>query len=191
MFVDDAEPVLIFEAKMITDYQDDLTRQFLFRYYLNDQTIAIFEKKTTTGFQGGRFLNRMKVKNPQTQKPYDDSAIGIGKKVQVAARVFELVSAPDYTFCMMEANPARFLQCDLQFSVDALKAYLGKSRIDLAAEFAKAGPRGASVRTADAEKVLFAFDPGFPRQSAATIVRRFADGNSFDADQLFAHLNFE
>jgi hypothetical protein len=133
----------------------------------------------------------MKVKNPHTQKPYDDTAVGIGKKIQVAARVFELVNAPEYTFCMMEASPARFPQADLQFSIDALKAHLEKSRIDLAAEFAKAGSRGSSVCTADAEKVLHSFSPGFPRQSAVTIVRRFSDGDWFDADQLFAHLSFQ
>jgi hypothetical protein len=191
MFIDDAEPVLIFKAKMISDYQEDSLRDFMLRYYLNDKTIAIFEGKSTkTGFQGGRFLARMKAKDPHTQQNYDDGAFAVGAKIQAAGRYFDLIDAPEYTFCVMEANPARFPMADMQYAIEKLAAYLRAQGIDLNAAFAVKDPTQSGITTVDASDVLFSLAPGFPKQCAMTIVRRFGDEELFDSDQLLAYLNF-
>jgi hypothetical protein len=190
VFPDDAEPVLIFEAKLVSDYQQDVLRSFLFQYYLNDGTIAIFEHKTNKGFQGGKFLNRMKVRNSQTQSPYRDSAFGVGARLHVSGRVFELVNAAEYTLSLMEAHPNRFPRSDLQYCFDTLKTYLQTSRKDLQAEFERQGTAGSGLSRRGVEAVLFGFDPGYPKQCAVTLLRRFGDGDAFDSEQFLAHLNF-
>jgi hypothetical protein len=190
MFPDDAEPVLIFEAKMISDHHEDLSRSFLFQYYLNDRTVTIFEQKSIKGFQGGKFLNRMKVKDPQTQKPYEDSVVGVGARLQVSGRMFELVNAAEYTLYLMEAHPNRFPKSDLQYCFDTLKSYLQTSRKDLQADFERQDPARSGLSRRAAETLLFGFDPGYPKQCAVTLLRRFCDGDAFDSEQFLAHLNF-
>jgi hypothetical protein len=191
MFIDDAEPVLIFKAKMISDYQEDSIRDFMVRYYLNDKTIAVFEGKSTkSGFQGGRFLARMKVKDPHTQQNYDDGPFAVGNKVQLAGRYFDLIDAPEYTFCLMEANPLRFPLADMQYSIQKLGAYLTTKSVDLTAAFAEKDPTQSGILTVDAADILYSFAPAFPKHCAITIVRRFGDEDIFDSEQLFAYLTF-
>lgn len=191
MFIDDAEPVLIFKAKMISDFQEDTFRDFMLQYFLNDKTIAIVESKAPrSGFQGGRFLARMNVKDPRTQKNYDDSAFAVGAKIHAAGRVFDLVDAPEYTFCLMEANPTRFPQADMQYSIEQLGTYLKLHSSDLNEAFAEKDPTQTGITSHDAADVLSSFAPSFPKQCAITVVRRFGQDDLFDTEQLLLHLSF-
>ena len=134
----------------------------------------------------------MKIKDPNTQREYDDAAFGVGQKIQAAGRVFALVEAPEYTLCMMEANPERFPQSDLQFAVEELKAYLETTGTDLKAKIEQLDPSHKGVCSAkDIEDVLMSFVPGIAKQCAITILRRFsgADGQ-FECEQLMSHVNF-
>jgi hypothetical protein len=87
----------------------------------------------------------------------------------------------------MEANPNRFPRSDLECCFNTLKKYLQTSGKDLQAEFERQQPTFNRRRV---EMVLFGFDPGYPKQSAVTLVRRFSDGDEFDSEQFLAHLNF-
>jgi hypothetical protein len=191
MFIDDAEPVLIFKARMISDYQEDSLRDFMLQYFMNDKTIGIVEGKSTkTGFQGGRFLVRMKLKDPRTQKNYDDGAFAVGAKIPAAGRVFDLIDAPEYTFCLMEANPSRFPQADMQYSIEQLGGYLKSRFLDLNQVFAQKDPTQSGITSSDAAELLYSFAPAFPKQCAITIVRRFGQDELFDTEQLLLHLSF-
>ena len=128
----DNEQVLSFAARLISDFKDDGNRDFLLQYFLQDQSMQIFEeKKKMNGFRGGRFLNRMKVKNPQTQKYYTDDFMAVGATLEISGRTFELISAPEYTLCLMESKPKHFIQSDMQYSIELLESYVNKSNIDL------------------------------------------------------------
>jgi hypothetical protein len=130
----------------------------------------------------------MEVKSPENQKPYDDDATDVGKKIQVSGRVFEVVSAPDYTLCWMEANLTRFTQSDMQFSIETLKKYLQKTRLDFKAELRKIHSSQSGYIRKSVGDLLFSCHPGFSRQRAITIVRRFAEDNGVATDQLLTHL---
>lgn len=189
----DNELVLSFSAKLISDYKDDGNRDFLLQYYMQDQTMTIFEeKKKMNGFKGGRFLNKMKVINPQTGKNYTDSSLAVGNILQISGRTFELEDAPEYTLCLMESNPKRFLQSDMQYSIELLAAYADKHNIDLNAVFEeKDVVKSSVVSSKEAEEILFSFSPDFPKQCAITILRRLTYDDSFDYLELVKCVNFK
>lgn len=189
MFQDESDQLLIFSAKMISDYQDDNVRQFAVRYYLADKTIAVFElKNNKLGIQGGRFLQRMKVKDPRTQQDYEDAAFAVGSKLQIAGRVFELIDAPEYTLCEMEAHPDRFPDADLQVAVQKLGDYSKEKGLDLHALFEEKDVTKSGFISADeAKSLLFSFAPGFSKQCSLTILRRFAKDDKFEYEDLIRY----
>ena len=190
MFIDDAEPVLVFKAKLVSDVRDDSLRDFMVQYFLNDKTIQVFEGRGgNVGFRGGKFLSRMKVKNPRTQRDYDDESFALGEKLQLAGRVFELIEAPEYTLALMEANVERFPASDMQTSIEGLKTYLSRSRTDLKSKFDAVDRRGTGViPNKDAEDILFGFTPVLSKQYITTILRRFGGESGFKCQQLLDHL---
>jgi hypothetical protein len=126
MFDLDTEKLLVFGARLISDYDDDAIRSFAVNYYLTDKTVAIFEKKNIPkGIAGGRFLARTKVKDASAKTVYEDSDFYVGAQLQAAGRIFELTDAPEFTLAQLEANAKRFPVGDLQYAVDALKSQIG------------------------------------------------------------------
>lgn len=188
----DNEQILSFAAKLISDFKDDSNRDFLLQYFLQDHTMQIFEeKKKMNGFRGGRFLNKMKVKNPQTNQYYTDENMAVGATLEISGRTFELTSAPEYTLCLMESNPRRFIQSDMQYSIETLASYADKNRIDLNAAFEEKDILKSSyVSPEEAEEILYSYSPDFPKQCAITILRRLTYDNQFDYTELVKNTKF-
>jgi hypothetical protein len=187
MLQTEAERLLVFEAKFVSDEPDDQLRGFALNYYLADKSIAIFEKKNVPkGIQGGRFLAKMKVTNPKTGQPYDDDAFYVGAEIAAAGRLFELVDAPEYTLCQLEANADRFPIADLQNAVDSLSGSVGKASVE-AAFVSKDKAKTGKVTVDAAKAILFGCVPSIVKQTAITILRRFSDGGSFDYAELLGY----
>lgn len=189
----DNEQILSFAAKLISDFKDDNNRDFLLQYFLEDHTMQIFEeKKKMNGFQGGRFLNKMKVKNPQTNQYYSDQNMAVGSILEISGRTFELTSAPEYTLCLMESNPRRFLHSDMQYSIESLANYANQNGIDLNAVFEEKDILKSSyVTPEEAQEILFSYSPEFPKQCAITILRRLTYNNQFDYAELIKCIKFQ
>jgi len=186
MIQSEGERLLVFEARFVSDEPDDQDRMFALNYYLTDKTIAVFEKKTKER-AGGRFLAKMKVNDPATGKPYDDSAFYVGAEIAAAGRVFELVNAPEYTLCQLEANADRFPVADLQNAVNSLSGAIGKEALETA--FKSKDPKGTGKITADqAKAILYGYVPSIVKQTAITILRRFTDGPTFNYEELVGYL---
>jgi hypothetical protein len=185
MFDPDLEQLLVFGAKLVSDYKDDSDRFFAVNYYLTDKTVAIFEKKGK-GMVGGRFLARTKVKDPSTQAVFDDEDFYVGAQVSAAGRIFELVDAPEFTLAKLEANAKRFPLADLQNAVDSLKAQVGATAVRAAFE-RKDPSKSGTVITADAQSILFGFTV-IVKQTALTLLRRFTNGTVFDYGELVGYL---
>jgi hypothetical protein len=186
MYQSESEALLVFVGKIVSDYDDDSDRTFSVNYYLETKEIAIFEKKTKERV-GGKFLCKMKVKNPATGKDYDDSAFYVGAQITAAGRVFELVDAPEYTLCQLEANANRFPEADLQKVVDSLKARIGGTVVNQ--DFlAKDPDNSGQVATAEAQKVLFGYVPTITKQAAITIQRRFTEKGVFNYGELVGYV---
>jgi hypothetical protein len=184
----ESESLLVFVAKLVSDYEGDADRVFALHYDLGKKKISIFEKRDDKkGIPGGRFLAPIEATNPATGKPYEDTAFYVGARIQVAARTFELVDAPEYTLCHLEANAGVFTLADLQNAVDALKT-VGKDTVRAAFEAKDRRRKTGSISTEDAKTVLFNFVPAITKQSAITIHRRFTNGLLFNYAELVGYL---
>lgn len=195
------EQILTFSAIMVTSQNDskslhfgrDSARRFLIQYFLDDKTTQIVEEKQKmNGYAGGRFLNRMKVRNDRTGQYYTDTSFAIGEQLYIASQTFELINAPEYTLALMESNPERFRQCDMEFSIDSLSHYLDQNGIDLNSLFEEKDITNLSyVSREEAEEILFSFAPSFSKQCAITILRRLTYDDSFDYVELMKNVNFD
>jgi hypothetical protein len=188
MYDAEGEKLLVFEAKLVSDYDEDADRSFAIHYYLTNKTVAIFEKKDARkGIAGGRFLARTNVKDPSTNAVFEDADFYVGSKVAAAGRLFELTDAPEFTLAQVEANAGRFPVGDLQYAVDALKAQVGAAALS-SAFLVKDRSKTGKVSAADAQAVLFRFVPKIVKHVALTVLRRFTEGPTFAYQELLAYV---
>lgn len=87
----------------------DKDRRFVITYYLNSDELGIFEKaERNSGFVGGKFLERQRVKNPATGEYFRATDLRAGAIVNINHFIFELLEADLYTQRFMLDNPATF-----------------------------------------------------------------------------------
>ena len=172
----DTESPLVFTARMISEVKEDADRKFAVNYYMTDRTIMVIEgKDPRRGIQGGRFLSRMKAINPRTGAPFNDADFGLGEILTISGRDFELIDAPEYTLCQMEAHSDRFPKADLQQAMEAVAA-LG----DLTGDFEALDPRKSGKVALEDAKSIFANYSTLAKQSAVTVTRRFTEGSLYN-----------
>lgn len=100
---------LRFLAKFIDPASEDKNRRFIITYYMANDTISIFEKfERNSGFVGGKFLERMRLKNNATGQWYSPADFIVGKKVEINHYKFEMLEADNFTLEFMKNNPAVF-----------------------------------------------------------------------------------
>lgn len=100
---------LRFLAKFIDPASEDQNRRFILTYYMNNDTISIFEKfERNSGFVGGKFLERCRIKNPATTQWYCPSDLHVGNKLEINKYKFELLEADNFTLEFMANNPLVF-----------------------------------------------------------------------------------
>jgi hypothetical protein len=98
-----------FLAKFIDPQSEDKNRRFIVTYYLNNDTVSIFEKfERNSGFIGGKFLERARLKNPATQEYYTAQDFYVGAQVRINRYPFEIIDADEFTKRFMENNPGVF-----------------------------------------------------------------------------------
>jgi hypothetical protein len=100
---------LRFLAKFINPAPEDKNRRFILTYYMNNDTVSIFEKfERNSGFVGGKFLERCRIKNPATLQWYNPTDLHVGNKLQINKYNFELLEADNFTLEFMANNPLVF-----------------------------------------------------------------------------------
>ncbi len=105
---------LRFVCKLANGNKLDSERLFTLTYYMVDDTISIFEKiDRNSGFVAGKFLERTRVKNSQTQEYVKPSDTFVGAILHVNYFQFQLVEADEFTFKFMEENPHLFPKANL------------------------------------------------------------------------------
>lgn len=181
----DTESPLVFTARMISEIKEDAERKFAVNYYMTDRTIMVIEgKDPRRGIQGGRFLSRMKAINPRTGEPFNDADFGLGEILTISGRDFELIDAPEYTLCQMEAHSNRFPKADLQNAMESVAA-----AGDLTADFEALDPRkSGKIAVADVASV-FAKYSTISKQAAVTVTRRFTDGTFFNYKEMLQFIS--
>lgn len=114
--------VLRFKAKMITKNTVDASRNFIITFYLSDDTIQIYEPpQRNSGIVAGKFLQRTKMKNPETGEYFRPSDLEVGRIVTINGLKFQLLQATEYAMAYMEADPDNFPQADLVSIIEKLR----------------------------------------------------------------------
>ncbi|CAF1645758.1 unnamed protein product [Adineta ricciae] len=127
--------ILRFMAKIMTKDPIQSQRRFVISYFLADDTISIHEPVTrNSGIDGGKFLERQRVKKPdQSRYPLEVSEYFGASDFYVGARVvingfdFYLYDADEYAFKVMETEAYLFPVADQKLIMDKLRSVLSNS----------------------------------------------------------------
>jgi len=112
---------LRFLAKFAKPQLQDMDREFIVTFYMATEKIGIYEKaKRNSGFIGGKFLERMKVKNHKTGKWYQPKDFRLGALLEMHKYTFKLYQADEFTLKYMEEKHANFPHA----SIDAIQKIL-------------------------------------------------------------------
>lgn len=94
----DERTELRFVSRLVTDRLEDLERRFVITFYLGDKTLMIYEKQIrNSGFGGGKFLEKMKYKNPNSGEFYEPVDFLVGKIVEINKHLFKIVNCDEKT----------------------------------------------------------------------------------------------
>lgn len=98
-----------FLGKFLSPKAEDANRQFIITFYLNNDTLSVFEKfERNSGFIGGKFLERTRLKNPDTATYYKAADFAVGQILTINQYKYKLVEADEYTKKFMDNNPQLF-----------------------------------------------------------------------------------
>lgn len=158
---------LRFLAKFVDAARVDANRRFIITYYLANDTFQSFEKfERNSGFVGGKFLERDRVKNPLSGEWYKASDFYVGAQIQVNKFRFEIVDVDQYT--------AKFVANNLHIWGEAGRATA--ARANLAPGSQEETPGFAGESTQQARETGAADDEQIVRQ-AQQIAQQQAQGN--------------
>jgi len=105
--------ILRFEAKMVTGQPEDEIRRLVISYYPMDDTIMVSELQArNSGFTGGRFSQKIKMKNADTGVYFTLADLAVGKFVTIKAHPMVIVRADEHCLQYCEAHPEQFPYAD-------------------------------------------------------------------------------
>ncbi|XP_029786818.1 EF-hand domain-containing family member C2 [Suricata suricatta] len=137
---------LRFFAKLITNKCVDQDRRFIISYFLDDDTLSVFEPiQRNSGFIGGMFLKRSRVKKygqevfkSEPSEYIEAEELYIGAKVNLNGHLFHVLNADDYTLRYMEENLDKYPMSNIELVLPKLKEQLTST--DIKQIFRKADP---------------------------------------------------
>jgi len=90
-------------AKFVNPQIEDKDRRFIITYWLNNDTVSVFEKfERNSGFIGGKFFERARAKNPVTGEYFQAGDFSIGKVIEFNKHKFEVIDGDSYTLDYMK-----------------------------------------------------------------------------------------
>ncbi|CAN0301699.1 unnamed protein product, partial [Ectocarpus fasciculatus] len=94
--------MLVFLGKLESNDPGDSLRKFVITFYVDDNTLKILEPpQRNSGYVGGMFLSRQKVKTPDGTY-FSEDMFGVGKTITVASHKFLLTGADSATAAYFE-----------------------------------------------------------------------------------------
>lgn len=97
--------VMRFSAKLENASLEDSERRFVIEFFRCDDTIKIFETRVpNSGFTGGKFLERTKLRNAATGTWYQASEFFVGADPIINGYHFKLLEADESTMDHMESD---------------------------------------------------------------------------------------
>lgn len=123
--------IMRFLGKFTYPQPADKARRFIIAYYLANDTIGVFEKfERNSGFIGGKFLERSRLKNVATGEYYKASDLEVGRAVIVNDFSFDLLAADDYTLKYIAENPQVFGETGSAKAAQDVRDHLGATASD-------------------------------------------------------------
>jgi len=117
-----AGQVLRFKAKLTSRKESDLNRIFVVLMYMEDDTLQIREPPVrNSGFWGGMFMARCKVKNPNSNEFIRPSDLRVDVTLVIAAHSFHLIECDEFSLKYMESRPDIWPECSLNSIVQKLQ----------------------------------------------------------------------
>jgi len=174
--------ILRFMARLDTDTPEDQGRIFVIKYYLADDTMAVFEPpQKNSGIVGGKFLERTRVKKPDSHEYYNQADFYTGAQIEFNKFPFVLYQADEYSLSYMESDPLAHPMSDLGYIAEQLAPVVKEKKSALSAKFQASDPSGTGFVTYETlQDALAANDMELNDQVLITLMRRFdvhKDGN--------------
>lgn len=135
--------VVKYALKLDNGIATDSIRKFVLSCFLADSTISIFEPvQRNSGIVGGKFLQRTKVKNPETDKLFVAQDFWVGRHVNINGYPFVVYATDERSLSYMEQNSHSFAMSNVNRIINKLTAMLQSSQTGLADAFHDADAAG-------------------------------------------------
>jgi len=174
--------ILRFLARLDSSSPEDNGRVFVIKYFLADDTIAVFEPpQKNSGISGGKFRERCRIKKPGSHEYYSQADLYTGAVLELNGFMFVIYQADEYSLAYMEADEESHPMSSLAYIAEQLGPVLKEKSEALNASFAAADPSSCGKISYETfQDVLGANDMELNDQVLITLMRRFdvnKDGN--------------
>ena len=117
--------ILRFMARLDTDAPEDQGRIFVIKYFMADDTVAAFEPpQKNSGIMGGKFIQRGRVKKPNSHEYYTQADFYTGARIEFNKFGFVLYQADEYSLSYMESDPESHPMSDIHYIAEQLRPVL-------------------------------------------------------------------
>jgi len=125
-----SEKVLRFEARMDNGLPEDKARKFVLGFFLADDSVALYEiSERNSGHWGGKFAERSRKRNPDTDAWFRAGDFFVGATVTVNSCPFFIYRSDEYTLKFMETYPEVFPQADIRLICEKLRPLKDSAKI--------------------------------------------------------------
>lgn len=105
--------VLRFEAKLVNGLPEDEIRRLIICYYPADETVSVGEvQQRNSGFTGGKFCEKGRMKNPDTGRYFELFDFAVGKVVLIKSHPLHIIRADEHTLHYAENHTDIFPVAD-------------------------------------------------------------------------------
>jgi Ca2+-binding EF-hand superfamily protein len=172
-YFENDKKILRFVAQMDTNSPEDRERLFIISYYLADDTMGVYEPPArNSGFMGGKFMERCRVKNPGSDMFYKPTDMHVGAVMEFRRHRFILIEADEYTLNYMENK--KYPSSDVSAIVEKLKEKFIADNALIRDTFRRYDRDHSGVLNMDEfREALRKFNFDVTDQELITIMRRF------------------
>ena len=182
--------ILRFKCHMISRNAIDASRSFVLTYYMSDDTIQVFEQpQRNSGVIAGKWLQRTKLTNPETGRPFQASDFEVGKILTINCSKFQLDEATEFAMSYMESDPDNFPQSDLVRIVTEFQTAIKAKGYDANTIFESNSARG-KMSISGLIAAYQSVGLSLSRHEAITIMRRYQSDNDPNTLSLREFLSF-
>lgn len=118
-------------ARLHNPQIEDKDRRFIITYYLNNDTVSVFEKfERNSGFIGGKFYERNRAKNPETGEYFRSNDFFLGKVIEFNKHKFEIIEVDEYTKAYLRKKEEDAKQFEAEAASGSAKPKNAQPRIN-------------------------------------------------------------